>query len=134
MKARLITRCGCERTINISSPPPPEIHLPLLPPKNNEGRVRQWMGDTNHLQYDPMRDGPARVFRVSLESLDLWRRYYQTERITDEPVIWYDESTVYDPPGWNADKRTYNTSWISCKRCGYSDYARTDTRTGCFCG
>jgi len=103
MKARLITRCGCERYIKISAPPPPTLALPLKPPKFNEGRIRSWMSEDSATNYDPLRDGlETRQFRLSLESLDM---YYRDPQGTEE--VWYDEMTQYDPPGFNVGQRTY---------------------------
>ena len=101
MKARLITRCGCERTIDISAPPPPVLYLPLRPPKFNEGHIRQWMDDAAALKYDPKLYGmERRTFKLSLESLSVYEKH-------DDAMVWYDEATDYDPPGFNADLRSY---------------------------
>ena len=101
MKARLITRCGCERTIEVSFPPPPGICLPLTPPKTNEGLIRPWMDPATTWHYDPKRDGLARrEFRLSSDSL---HEYYDR----DKDEVWYDEITDHDPPGFNAALRTY---------------------------
>ena len=32
MKAILATRCGCQQVMNVRSPPPPKLLLPLHPP------------------------------------------------------------------------------------------------------
>lgn len=109
MKARLITRCGCERIIEVPCPPPPTFYLPLLPPKVNQGVLRPWMHERVLLDYDPKRDGTARVFKLSLESLAVYERWGD-----DKSMVWYDETTVFDPPGFDPDKRTYN----ELKACG----------------
>lgn len=102
MKAKFITRCGCERTISITVPPPPALRFPLKPPRFNEGLIRPWMDNGAPLRYDPKRDGlEVREFKLSAESLDLYQRYPDTEE------VWYDEVTMYDPLGYDAGKRTY---------------------------
>ena len=107
MKARLITRCGCERTVNISAPPPREIVMPLAPPKYNNGIVRQWLNaEPSH--YDLKRDGLAvRKFRLSLESLEVYSRWSASPLLEGDAPLWYDEITDYDPAGYNVGKRTY---------------------------
>jgi len=98
MKARLVTRCGCQRTIDISAPPPPEIVLPLRPPEVNNGLVRPWMMERAATSYDPKRDGlTVRIFRLSRDSVHAkWGG-----------DAWYDEVTDYDPPSFDAARRTY---------------------------
>ena len=105
MKARLITRCGCERTIEVTAPPPPEIVLPLRPPKANNGLVRPWMMENAALRYDITRDGAVvRKFRLGLEALHDYHRH--------GCVPWYDEATDYDPAGYDPGKRTYERETI----------------------
>lgn len=99
VRARLLTRCGCERIIEVPWPPPPEWHVPLRTPKTNEGLLRPWMRNLG-ATYDPMRDGPERrVFKLDLSSV----RYKEDK----EDEVWYDEYMTFDPPGYDAAKRTY---------------------------
>jgi hypothetical protein len=102
MKARMITRCGCERIINVPYPPPREFVLPLKPRVPNGGLVREWMR-REPSEYDPARDGiQTRKFRVSLESLECLEKLGP-----DDCVVWYDEMCDCDPPGFCPDVRTY---------------------------
>jgi hypothetical protein len=101
VKARLITRCGCERYVNIPYPPPPEFVLPLRPQVPNNGLVRRWM-DSGPSEYEPSASGPeVRRFRLSAESARAACKW-------DVGEVWYDEVVDSDPPGFNADERTYN--------------------------
>jgi len=104
VRARLITRCGCERTMEVSFPPPPTFCLPLRPPKYNEGLVRPWMEAHSAQHYDPKRDGlQRRAFKLSEDS---WAMYTLDPEAVDAEV-WYDEIVDHDPPGYEAGRRTY---------------------------
>lgn len=105
MKARLITRCGCERVIEVPYPPPPKWCVALRPRVPNGGLVRPWLNETG-LTYDPKRDGlERREFVLSLESLDTFNRWGN-----EDSMVWYDERTEYDPAGFNADARSYEAA------------------------
>jgi hypothetical protein len=87
MRARLITRCGCERVIQVTSPPPPTIVLPLRPPRFNEGGVRPWLSAEAPQQYNPAVDLlDTREFKLSVESHSMYQR---NPMQTSE--VWYDE-------------------------------------------
>jgi len=102
VKARFITRCGCQCYREVPTPPPPYFDIRLSPPVPNNGLVRPWLNTDGALTYDMHRDGlHRRRFKLSLESLDSWTRYPGLGQ------VWYDEVTDFDPSGFDVDRRTY---------------------------
>lgn len=93
MKARMITRCGCTREIEVSYPPPPEFNLPLKPIGSGP---RSWM-NTGIQKYSPKEHGLAhRRFKLSLESMN---DYISSWFDKSKDEVWYDEVITINDKG-----------------------------------